>query len=128
MIENKIAPAVRRLYPRNNAVWQDDGATIHRTKLALQTVEQNFTSRVPIEQQAPKMADIWPIENVWGIIKQDLNGKDLQNVEQLRVAIRASWRRISEDKALCARLISSIPKRLRAVISKKGNQVFKEDY
>ena len=128
MIKNKIAPAVKRLYPRNNAVWQDDGATIHRTQLALQTVEQNFSARVPIEHQAPKMADIWPIENVWSIIKQDLNGKDLQNVEELRVAIRSSWRRISGDKALCARLISSIPKRLRAVISKKGNQVFKEDY
>ena len=44
LIEATIAPAVREHYPGNNAVWQDDRATIHRTRLALETVERNFNS------------------------------------------------------------------------------------
>ena len=35
MINRKMAPAVQQIYPRNNAVWQDDGAKIHRSRLKL---------------------------------------------------------------------------------------------
>ena len=111
MIRKKIAPAVKSLYPRKNAVWQDDGASIHRTQHVLETVAQNFCSRIPVEEQAPKMADIWPIENVWSIIKPSLDGKDIQNLTELRNAIKAVWSRTSKDKRLCRRLIESIPAR-----------------
>jgi len=100
MIDQKIAPAVNELYPWSNAVWQDDGATIHRSQVALDGIQRNFNHRIPHELQAPKMADVWPIENVWGIIKQDLDGQDLQNIQDLRAGIRASWRRISNNKTL----------------------------
>ena len=73
------------------------------------------------------MADIWPIENIWAIIKQDLDGQDLKNIQDLKAGIRASWRRISNNNTLCKDLISSIPKGLKAVIKKKGNQVVKKD-
>ena len=69
-----------------------------------------------------------PIENIWAIIKQDLDGQDLQNIQDLRAGIRASWRRIFNNKTLCADLISSIPNRLKEVIIQKGNQIFKKDY
>ena len=74
------------------------------------------------------MADIWPIENVWAIIKQELDGKEFQNITSLRAEIRAAWRRTSLNQNLSKKLISSIPKRLEAVIKKKVNQITKEDY
>ena len=97
-------------------------------QVALDSIDRNFKDRIPYELQAPKMADVWPIENVWAIIKQDLDGQELKNIQELRAGIRASWRRISNDKTLCNALISSIPERLKAVIKKKGNQIVKKDY
>ena len=93
MNDRKVAPAVQKLYPRNSAVWQDDGASIHRSrrtctrqnvtepKIALDSIDRNFKDRILYDFQAPKMADIWPIKNVWAIIKQELDGKEFKNIE-----------------------------------------------
>lgn len=97
-------------------------------KIALEAVARNFKERIPHDLQASKMADVWPIENVWAILKSDVKQKDPKNVKDLRSAINASWRRMSQDTNLCKRLITSIPARLKAVIKKKGSQVTKEDY
>ena len=78
--------------------------------------------------QAAKMSDVWPIENVWAILKQDLNKVEIKDVKTLRREIKKSWCRISKDKELCKKLIGSIPKRLQAVIRKEGGQIFKSDY
>ena len=128
MIDRKMAPAVQQIYPRNNAVWQDDGAKIHRSKVALEAIDRNFRYRIPYDLQAPKMADAWPIENVWAIIKQELDGQEFQDITSLRAGIRAAWRRTSQNQKLCTQLISSTPKMLEAVIKKNGNQITKEDY
>ena len=48
--------------------FQDDQASIHRTQKSMRAVERLFETRVKVEEQAPKMDDVWPIENVWGIV------------------------------------------------------------
>ena len=47
------------------------------------------------------MADIWHTENVWAIVKQDLDGKVFHNIAELRAGMRAAWRRTLNDKQLC---------------------------
>ena len=42
LLENKIAPAVREVYPRGDALWQDDPARINRSQVALGEVSLNF--------------------------------------------------------------------------------------
>lgn len=128
VLDEKIGPAVLKCFPRGNAIWQDDPATIHRAKISLEAAARNFRHRVCPKAQAAKMSDVWPIENVWSILKANVKEKDPQNGKELRRAINESWRRISKDRALCARLVSSIPSRLKAVIKNKGSQVRKEDY
>jgi len=65
-------------------VFQDDGATIHRAEVSLRAVEETFTSRVDHTTQAPKMADVWPIENVWSILKGKVAEKECSNDPQLK--------------------------------------------
>lgn len=115
LIDDKISGAVKKLYPRGHTEWQDDCATIHRTDVGLTAVFNNFSHRIPYELQSPKMAYVWPIVNIWSILKQDLEKSVHSNIEDLRKPMRASWLRISEDKDLCKRLISSIPEHLAAV-------------
>ena len=63
MIRNKAVPAVAAVYPGGDAVWQDDPASIHRTRAALDACS-SFAERIPHESQAAKCSDIWPIEQV----------------------------------------------------------------
>lgn len=63
MIRNKAVPAVNTVFPDGNAVWQDDPASIHRTKDALEACKA-FAERIPHDKQAAKCSDTWPIEQV----------------------------------------------------------------
>ena len=74
------------------------------------------------------MADVWVIVNVWAIIKDKVKAAEPQTKQALRKVITKTWRYINKDKQLLLRLMSSIPKRLRAVIVKKGDQLRPEDY
>ena len=46
------------------------------------------------------MSDVWPIENVWAILKQDLDKVEVNDVKSLRREIKRSWCQISQDKEL----------------------------
>ena len=84
MIKEKVGPAVLEVYPEGNAIFQDDAASIHRTDAALQTVSDTFHFRLEHSSQAPKTADIWPIENVWGMIKSKVSKKKCENKDNLK--------------------------------------------
>ena len=124
LVRTIAVPAVQHLYG-NRAVWQDDPATIHRTAEALEACSE-FTRRIPHDKQAPKMADVWPIESIWGILKQQV--RDTKSKAELKRVITRCWREMKQDKGLIRRLVTSIPRRLQAVIDKEGSQVTKEDY
>ena len=51
------------------------------------------------------MADVWPIENVWALLKAEVKAMDPQTKEKLRISMVKT-----ED--LCKKLIGSIPARL----------------
>ena len=68
MVTSHVVPAVRQLCG-NRAVWQDNPAWIHRTAEALEACAA-FTSRIPHDIQALKMADVWPIEKCRAIVKE----------------------------------------------------------
>ena len=74
------------------------------------------------------MADVWPIENVWAILKQKVMEQEPKSKEQLKKVMNKAWQKINKDKAFCKRLISSIPLCLQAVIDLDGRQITKEDY
>ena len=126
MITSYVVPEVERVYGRR-AIWQDDPATIHRSKAALLACSA-FPARIPHENQAPKMADIWPIENVWSIVKDRVKAREPKNKEQLKNTIKRVWKEIDSDKNLCKKLISSIPDRLGAVIDVGVKQIRRSDY
>ena len=45
------------------------------------------------------MADVWPIKNVWAILKQE--GMEQESNEELKKVITKAWQEIDKDKALC---------------------------
>ena len=128
MVREKAHQAVLKLYPNGDGIWQDDGAKIHRCPEALEAVDDCFKFRIDPKIQAPKMADFWPIENVWSIVKGKIASKTTNTLQQLKKEIIIAWKEIDSDKDLCRKLVNSIPKRAEAIIKKNGSQVYKDDY
>ena len=126
MITNKVVPLVRQLYG-GREVWQDDNARIHRCGAALQAC-QAFAQRVPVHLQAPKMADVWPVENLWGILSDRVKRRQPKTSDERSLYIVEEWVKIDQDKQLIKRLMQSIPKRLEAVIRVGGQQIRRSDY
>lgn len=120
LLRNIASQAVFRLYPEGDAIWQDDGATIHRTAAVLDEVRNLFRERIPSEIQCAKFDDCWPIENVWGIIKERIGH------QELKTRICEIWRGVS--RRTCRALIMSLPKRCRKVIVMEGRRLTRDDY
>ena len=96
--------------------------------MSIAAVDETFRFRVKPSLQASKMADIYPIKNVWSIVKTKLDGRNIHSLASLKQQIKIVWREIDQDKALCEKMMKSIPKRLSALIRKDGSQIFKNDY
>ena len=128
MIKNEVRNGVDRVFPNGDAIFQDDGASIHRLQVSLEAVSSTFSSRVSPKDQASKMADVWPIANIWSIVKTKLDTKNHKNLPELKSDIKKIWREINGDKEMLRRMMASIPRRLAAVIQKKGDQIRKNDY
>ena len=109
---------------QNNPIrFQDDEASIHRPQKVQKKVAELFDSRISIENQAPKLDDVWVIENVWGIIAEKLRFRKFTTLKGLRRAICQIWRDI--DVSTCRRLVHSLPFRFKEVINKGGHRIGK---
>ena len=124
LIETELKPHIDILFPDVNVIWQDDLDSKHRSYYALSKIDELFCDRITPDEEASKMADIWPIENVWEYIKEKIGKHEIENLAALKDKIVQLWNTI--NPAMCSRLINSIPKRLQCLINKKGIQSTKQ--
>ena len=126
MLETLVKPAADKIF--KNFVFQDDEATIHRTSDVLNTVDGLFKDRIP-PGMASMTADLYPIENVWSILKDEVaKQQPLKDVKELKKVIKQAWRKLDRDKPLLKKMMASIPERVKAMVQIGGNQVHKGDY
>ena len=80
IIKKKVGLAFLLVYP----IFQDDGATIHRAAVSLDaavaetfnpSLAEAFNLSMDYRTQDSKMADVWPIDNVWDIVKDQVAQK-----------------------------------------------------
>ena len=83
-MKENAKPAVESLSQNGDGIWQDYGARIHRCPEALDSVQESFAQRIDPVAQAPKLADFWPIENIWSIIKADVAKENPANLQELK--------------------------------------------
>ncbi|CAF1211122.1 unnamed protein product, partial [Didymodactylos carnosus] len=82
----------------SEVIFQDDQDSKHRTKVAMDVVSDHFEERIEPNDGDTKFADVWPIENIWGILKEKTRGKKFQNLDLLVDFINSEWRKISPDQ------------------------------
>ncbi|KAK3574851.1 hypothetical protein QTP86_018316 [Hemibagrus guttatus] len=62
--------------------------------------------------------DLNPIENLWGIVKRKMRNKRPKNADELKATVKEPWASIPPQQ--CHKLITSMPRRIEAVIKAKG--------
>ncbi len=109
----------RRLFAANADWWLlYDNDTRHTADVTIQWLNENMIRRRI--QFPPFSADLNPIENMWADLMRRVDTHNAQTREQLEKAIRAEWPKTSQT--LCAKLASSMPKRLQEVIDHNGHK------
>ncbi len=99
ILEHFMLPSADKLYGDADFIFQQDhGVTV-----------LDWPANSP---------DLNPIENLWGIVKRKMRDTRPNNADDLKAAIKATWASIPPQQ--CHKLISSMPRRIEAVIKAKG--------
>ncbi|KAK1935345.1 Transposable element Tc3 transposase [Phytophthora citrophthora] len=101
-------------------VYQQDGASIHRSKRTTEFLKEQDVRVLPWVARSP---DLNQIENLWSIMSQGVyaNGRQYSSVAELTTALFSTWDAI-EHLTLLA-LIESMPRRCKKVIKKRGDKI-----
>jgi transposase len=108
---------VEQYEEKGQVLVMEDGAPVHRSKIAKEFRSQNSLETIPHPPQSP---DLNPIEHVWKRLKVLVNERPNRptNAEELWVALREEWLKI--DINFINSLIDSMPRRTRAVYEAQG--------
>ena len=96
-------------------MFQQDNAPAHRAWLTQLLLE---SLAVPILPWPACSADLNPIEHVWDILGRKVQQRGCQSLNQLFTVLKEEWEAIPQEQL--DNLISSLPRRVGAVISMRG--------
>lgn len=99
-------------------IFQHDGATCHTSKSTSEWLQK---ARWKVSSWPANSADLNPIENLWGIMKNEIRKRKPNDLENLQAMIQEIWDGIS--LITIKSLIQSMPKRLESCIEEKGGQI-----
>ena len=122
----EAAPAIYELFENciEASIFQDDQDSKHRTTLVRNTVADLFDERIDPKTGDAKFADIWPTEKVWGVIKEKPRGQESDDEIDLENQVAVHWKTFTAEK--CRQMMEKIPKHLKLVIDKNGEQMFND--
>jgi transposase len=120
-----MLPDAKKLFAKTRTpyswIFQQDGATVHRTKAALQLLKENCPNFIALDWPA-NSPDLSPIENVWGWMQREINKEPLSlTVEDFKLQIERVWERV--PKAMLKNLAAGMRKRMEKVIELEGAHI-----
>lgn len=103
-----------------NMIFQQDNASCHASVATKDFLDFH---NIPVLEWPACSPDLNPIENVWGLLSRKVycQGRKYDTVKELKLAIQDEWSKLDPNELKS--FITSMPKRLQEVISKKGNAI-----
>jgi transposase len=113
-----LLPSAKLWFGSKNKEWllQEDNDPKHRSKLASKWREVHEVQRLPWPSQSP---DQNCIENVWNVLKANVDHHKPSSLKGLIRAIQVEWKKLDPNYA--KKLVDSMPKRIEALLESKGD-------
>ncbi|CAF4342973.1 unnamed protein product [Rotaria sp. Silwood2] len=122
-LREEAIPAINEVVQNlDEVIFQDDQDSKHRTQVAMDVVYDLFEERIEPNDGDDKFADVWRIENIWGIMKEKTRAKKFENLGALVEHVSSEWQKIAPEQYEA--MIDNIPKRLAKVIQVNENPVY----
>ncbi len=114
ILEHFMLPSADKLYGDADFIYQQDLAPAHTAKGTKSWFNDHG---VTVPDWPANSPDLNPIENLWGIVKRKMRDTRPNNADDLKAAIKETWASIPPQQ--CHKLITSMPRRIEAVIKAK---------
>ncbi len=115
ILEHFMLPSADKLYGDADFIFQQDLAPAHTAKGTKSWFNDHGVTVLDWPANSP---DLNPIENVWGIVKRKMRDTRPNNADNLKATVKETWASIPPQQ--CHKLITSMPRRIEAVIKAKG--------
>ncbi len=115
IVEHFLLPSAGKLYGDADFIFQQDLAPAHTAKGTKSWFNDHGVTVLDWPANSP---DLNPIENLWGIVKRKMRDTRPNNADDLKATVKETWASIPPQQ--CHKLITSMPRRIEAVIKAKG--------
>ncbi len=115
ILEHFMLPSVDQLLKDADLIFQQDLAPAHTAKSTKSWLNDHGVGVLDWPANSP---DLNPIENLWGIVKRKIRNRRPKNADELKATVKETWASIPPQQ--CHKLITSMPRRIEAVIKAKG--------
>ncbi len=115
ILEHFMLPSADKLYGNADFIFQQDLAPAHTVKGTKSWFNDHGVTVLDWSANSP---DLNPIENLWGIVKKKMRDTRPNNADELKATVKETWASIPPQQ--CHKLITSMPRRIEAVIKAKG--------
>jgi len=110
-------PEMKRMLGRRWRFQQDNDPK-HTSRVAKKFLGENIPEVIDWPANSP---DLNPIENLWGIVKNNVKRRMPADIDDLQVYLKEEWEKIAGDTLI--NLIKSMPNRYQAIIDSNGERI-----
>ncbi|MBN3276205.1 TCB1 transposase, partial [Polyodon spathula] len=115
ILQENLFQSAKKLKLGRKFTFQQDNDPKHKAKATLEWLKNKKVNVLQWPSQSP---DLNPIENLWHYLKIAVHKRRPTNLNNLEQICQEEWAKIT--LTLCAKLVHTYPKRLKAVIAAKG--------
>jgi transposase len=117
ILETQLLPAAQRLYGRNWRLQQDNDPK-HTSRVAKTFIDEKRIHAMDWPSNSP---DLNPIENMWYIVKNNVEKRMPRNVDELKRFMVEEWEKIPQETV--KNIIMSMKRRCELVLEKNGDRI-----
>ena len=124
LLEDGLLPDCRHLYPQDNYIFQQDGATSHTSKATQDYLRRKTPDFIKKDQWPPQSPDLNPMDySIWDSLSEKVyKGRNKKfTEEELKQRITECWEEITLDEI--RKSIGAWKKRLRTVFQQEGGPI-----
>ncbi len=115
ILEHFMLPSADQLFKDADFIFQQDLAPAHTAKSTKSWLNDHGVGVLDWPANSP---DLKPIENLGCIVKRKMRNKRPKNADELKATVKETWASIPPQQ--CHKLITSMPRRIEALIKAKG--------